>query len=98
MEPPPGLNPKEEREWADKKNRPTQKRSVPCALSGSIDLISFRILQVLMEWLEQYGMIEDDPHLVPQLQQFLLRINDSPMLALSAKHISQSLERVRLEV
>ena len=57
--------------------------------------IFVRVLNILMDWLENYGMADNDPHIVPQLQQFLSRINkDSASLSLTAKGHLQSLDRV----
>ena len=75
---PPNLSEEEFRRWNREKQRPTQKR----------------VLTVLTMWLEEYDLLDQDPEVPPKLQDFLCLIVNPPALALTAKHILKSLERL----
>lgn len=45
-------------------------------------------------WFEEHGLQQDDPHVVPRLRDFLRLIASPPPLALTAKLMLQSLERI----
>jgi len=45
-------------------------------------------------WLEEYDLLNQDPEVAPKLQAFLCLISSPPTLALAAKHILRSLERL----
>jgi son of sevenless-like protein len=45
-------------------------------------------------WLEEYDLLNQDPEVAPKLQNFLFLIVSPPALALTAKHILKSLERL----
>jgi son of sevenless-like protein len=75
---PPNLSEEEFEQWKREKLRPTQKR----------------VLTVLTMWLEEYDLLNQDPEVAPKLQDFLCLISSPPTLALTAKHILRSLERL----
>lgn len=54
----------------------------------------FSVLAVLSMWLEDYGLLEDDPDIAPQLKDFLDLVISPPSLAFSAKLILQSLNKL----
>ncbi len=64
--------------WRREKLRPTQKR----------------VLTVLTMWLEEYDLLNQDPEVAPKLQDFLSLIISPSTLALTAKHMLKSLERL----
>ncbi|KAL5533752.1 hypothetical protein ACEPAG_212 [Sanghuangporus baumii] len=78
MEYPASLTREEANEWREKKLRPVQKR----------------VLTILTMWVENHGMLQDDPHVVPRLKEFLSMIKAPPSLALSAKLILQSIDKL----
>jgi son of sevenless-like protein len=45
-------------------------------------------------WLEEYDLLNQDPEVAPRLQDFLRLIVTPPALALTAKHMLRSLERL----
>jgi son of sevenless len=45
-------------------------------------------------WLEEYDLLNQDPEVPPKLQDFLGLIVTPAALALTAKHILKSLERL----
>jgi hypothetical protein len=45
-------------------------------------------------WLEEYDLLNQDPEVAPKLQNFLRLIVTPPALALTAKHMLKSLERL----
>jgi son of sevenless-like protein len=45
-------------------------------------------------WLEEYDLLNQDPEVAPKLQDFLRLIVTPPALALTAKHMLKSLERL----
>jgi len=45
-------------------------------------------------WLEEYDLLNQDPEVAPKLQDFLRLIVNPPALALTAKHMLKSLERL----
>lgn len=68
--------------WRREKLRPTQKR----------------VLTVLTMWLEDYDLLNQDPEVAPKLQNFLSLVISPATLALTARHMLKSLERlVRFE-
>ncbi|TFK56485.1 ras GEF [Heliocybe sulcata] len=73
-----GLTDDQFEEWKEKKLRPTQKR----------------VLTVLMRWIDDFRMTQDDPHIVPKLQEFLSYIVAPHALAVTAKSMMQSLDRL----
>jgi son of sevenless-like protein len=75
---PPNLSEEEFEQWKREKLRPTQKR----------------VLTVLTMWLEEYDLLNQDPEVAPKLQDFLRLIVNPPALALTAKHMLKSLERL----
>lgn len=75
---PPNLSEEEFEQWKREKLRPTQKR----------------VLTVLTMWLEEYDLLNQDPEVAPKLQDFLRLIVSPPALALTAKHMLKSLERL----
>lgn len=81
MEPPPNLDPPEFLEWKEKKFRPTQTR----------------ILSVISQWVDKHAMHIDDPQLIPKLRTFLGAIQSPTGLAISAKQLLQTLDRVQTE-
>ena len=52
-----------------------------------------RVLTILTMWLEEYDLLNQDPEVAPILQNFLSLII-SPAMALTARHMLQSLERL----
>jgi son of sevenless-like protein len=76
--PPEGLSPQELEDWRERKLRPTQSRVLSC----------------LTAWLEDHGMLHEDPHIARRMQEFLSLISQPPALALTAQLIMQSLERM----
>jgi son of sevenless-like protein len=82
LEVPPNLKEEEYEHWRREKLRPTQKR----------------VLTVLAMWLEEYDLLNQDPEVAPKLQDFLSFIITPASLALTARHMLKSLERlVRFE-
>jgi son of sevenless-like protein len=75
---PPNLSEEEFEQWKHEKLRPTQKR----------------VLTVLTMWLEEYDLLNQDSEVAPKLQDFLRLIVTPPALALTAKHMLKSLERL----
>jgi hypothetical protein len=78
MQPPANMNQIEIREWREKRFRPTQKR----------------ILTILTMWLEDFRLLQEEPHIAQRLTDFLVQIGDPPSLALTAQLILRSLERL----
>lgn len=78
LDAPPNLSEEEFEQWKREKLRPTQKR----------------VLTVLTMWLEEYDLLNHDPEVAPKLQDFLRLIVTPPALALTAKHMLKSLERL----
>ena len=82
LEAPPNLTEDEFVHWRREKLRPTQKR----------------VLTVLTMWLEEYDLLNQDPEVAPKMQDFLSLVISPASLALTARHILKSLERlVRFE-
>ncbi|GJJ13429.1 hypothetical protein Clacol_007683 [Clathrus columnatus] len=79
MDSPPGLDVEEFNEWKDKKLRPTQAR----------------VLHVLTVWVDNYGLIQDDPRVIPRLQDFLELIHSPPQHAQNARLILQNIATKR---
>jgi son of sevenless-like protein len=75
---PPNLTEDEFDQWKREKLRPTQKR----------------VLTVLTMWLEEYDLLNQDAEVAPKLQEFLGLVINPPTLALTAKHMLKSLERL----
>jgi son of sevenless len=75
---PDGLSPMEMDEWRNRKLLPTQNRVLTC----------------LTTWLEDHGMLNEDPHIAQRMQEFLSLITQPPPLALTARLILGSLERL----
>jgi son of sevenless len=75
---PPNLSEDEFNQWKREKLRPTQKR----------------VLTVLTMWLEEYDLLNQDAEVAPKLQEFLGFVSSPPTLALTAKHMLKSLERL----
>jgi son of sevenless len=75
---PPGLTEEEFEQWKREKLRPTQKR----------------VLTVLTLWLEEYDLLNQDAEVAPKLQDFLSLISSPSVLALTAKQVLKSLERL----
>jgi son of sevenless-like protein len=78
LEAPPNLTEEEFEHWRREKLRPTQKR----------------VLTVLTMWLEEYDLLNQDPEVAPKLQDFLSLIVTPASLALTARHMLKSLERL----
>ncbi|KAI5120791.1 hypothetical protein M0805_002418 [Coniferiporia weirii] len=78
MDYPPSLTQEESNEWREKKLRPVQKR----------------VLTILSMWLENHGLLQDDPHIAPRMKDFLSSIVSPPTLALSARLLLQSLDKM----
>jgi len=78
LDAPPDLSEEEFKRWKREKLRPTQKR----------------VLTVLTMWLEEYDLLNQDSEVAPKLQDFLRVIVTPPALALTAKHMLKSLERL----
>ncbi|KAI9444951.1 ras GEF [Lactarius indigo] len=78
LEVPQNLTEEEFDLWRREKLRPTQKR----------------VLTVLTMWLEEYDLLNQDPEVAPKLQDFLSLIISPSSLALTAKHMLKSLERL----
>jgi son of sevenless-like protein len=78
MHDPAGLTSSQIKDWTEKKLRPTQKR----------------VLTVLTTWLEDYALLTEEPHIARRLTDFLSMIVEPPALALTARLILQSLERL----
>lgn len=51
-------------------------------------------MTVLTMWLEEYDLLNQDPEVAPKLQDFLSRIVSPHALALTARHMLRSLERL----
>lgn len=75
---PPNLSEEQFEQWKKEKLRPTQKR----------------VLIVLTMWLEEYDLLNQDAEVAPKLQDFLGLVISPPTLALTAKHMLKSLERL----
>lgn len=75
---PPNLSEEQFEQWKKEKLRPTQKR----------------VLTVLTMWLEEYDLLNQDAEVAPKLQDFLGLVISPPTLALTAKHMLKSLERL----
>lgn len=75
---PPNLSEDQFEQWKREKLRPTQKR----------------VLTVLTMWLEEYDLLNQDAEVAPKLQDFLGLVISPPALALTAKHMLKSLERL----
>ena len=93
MDPPPGLSSGQEQTWVNKKRRPTQRRWSTDVYSTK-SLICLRVLTIFKDWLEYYWLVDDDPHLIPRIQQKLSLVTDSSTQQVHVKDISQSIERV----
>lgn len=78
LEAPPNLTEEEFEHWRREKLRPTQQR----------------VLTVLTMWLEEYDLLNQDPEVAPKLQDFLSLIVTPASLALTARHMLKSLERL----
>jgi son of sevenless len=65
-------------EWKEKKLRSTQKR----------------VLTVLTMWLEDHRLLDEEPHMAKQLTEFLSLIVTPEPLAITAKLMLESLERL----
>jgi son of sevenless-like protein len=78
LPPPDGISIQEIDEWRERKLRPTQNRVLMC----------------LTTWLEDYSMLNEDPHVARQMQEFLSLIQQPPQLALAARLILESLSRL----
>ena len=75
---PPNLSEEQFEQWKKEKLRPTQKR----------------VLIVLTMWLEEYDLLNQDAEVAPKLQDFLGLVISPPTLALTAKLMLKSLERL----
>lgn len=53
------------------------------------------VLSILSNWVDKYGLLQDDPHVVPELRDFLgFVVSDSPpSQALSAKLLLQQIDK-----
>jgi len=78
MEPPSGLNQADFREWKEKR----------------LTVVQNRVLTVLTMWLEDHGLLHEEPHIAQRLTDFLVLIVDPAPLSLAAKLILQSIERL----
>jgi son of sevenless-like protein len=78
MELPSGLGQAEIREWRERR----------------LDAIQKRVLTVLTMWLEDQGLLDQEPHIAQRLTDFLALIVDPAPLALTAKLMLKSLERL----
>jgi son of sevenless-like protein len=75
--PPENLTAAELDDWRDRKQRPVQNQVLTCFTT----------------WLEDHVMLNEEPHIVQRMQEFLSLISQPPSLAFTAKLIMQSLER-----
>jgi hypothetical protein len=78
LAPPEDLSPLEMEDWRSRKLLPTQNRVLMC----------------LTTWLEDYSMLNEDPHISQRMQDFLGLITQPASLALAARLILASLERL----
>ena len=78
MEQPENLSSAEALEWKEKRLRPTQ----------------MRVLCVFGIWIEKHGLVLDEPSVVPRLRTWLSTILSPTGLALSAKQLVQSIDRI----
>ena len=74
---PSGLSLKELEQWKEKKLKPTRRR----------------VLTVLQVWADDYGLLQDDPHLARRIVDFVSNITSPPSLASTARDVLKSLER-----
>jgi son of sevenless-like protein len=78
MDDPRSLSTEEFEEWKQKKLRPTQKR----------------VLMIFTMWLEDHKLLDEEPHMAQQLTDFLSLIVTPEPLAITARLILESLERL----
>ena len=57
-------------------------------------ILGFSVLTILTMWVENHGMLQDDPQVVLRLKDFLSMIVSPPTLALSAKLLLQSIDKL----
>ena len=72
--PPSTLNAKEMEVWKDKKLRPTRRR----------------MLNALHTWVDDYGLLQDDPYLAPRIS------HSTPNIPCSTLHASHLAPRARI--
>lgn len=74
----------------------TKKESPQNLLNKPILIIEwlYRVLAILALWVEKHGLIQDDPCVETQLREFLNTITFPPSVALSAKHLIQTLDKL----
>ncbi|KIJ54182.1 hypothetical protein M422DRAFT_241434 [Sphaerobolus stellatus SS14] len=54
-----------------------------------------RVLFTFKVWIEKYGLMEDDPHIIPRLREFLELIHSPPAHAQNAKALLLEMQRHR---
>ncbi|KAI0375492.1 ras GEF [Pilatotrama ljubarskyi] len=74
---PTALNLKELEQWKEKKLKPARRR----------------VLAVLHEWTEEFGLLHDDAYLARRLVDFVSSITSPPQLAAPAREVLKALER-----
>ncbi|KIM23236.1 hypothetical protein M408DRAFT_264797 [Serendipita vermifera MAFF 305830] len=79
MAQPDELSVAEALEWKEKKLRPTQ----------------MRVLCVMGLWIDKHGLVLDEPALIPKVRTWLSTISSPTGLALSAKQLIQSIDRIQ---
>jgi son of sevenless-like protein len=76
--PPDGMTIQDIDDWRERKLRPTQD----C------------VLMCLTAWLEDYNMLNEEPDVARQLQEFLSHIQEPSKLALAARVLQDSLSKL----
>ncbi len=71
------LSPKELERWKEMKQKSTRRR----------------VLTVLQVWVDDYGLLQDDPHLARRVVDFVSNVTSPPALADIARDVLKSLER-----
>ena len=74
---PGSLSLKELEKWKEKKLKPTRRR----------------VLTVLQVWIDDYGLLQDDPHIARRIVDFVSPISSPSPLAQTALDVLKSLER-----
>jgi son of sevenless-like protein len=78
MLPPDGISSAEADDWRIRKLLPIQNRVLMCFTT----------------WLEDHDMLNEDPHISRRMQEFMSQITQPASLALAARLILGSLERL----
>jgi son of sevenless-like protein len=75
LSPPDGISIQKIDDWRERKLRPTQDRVLAC----------------LTTWLQDYKMLDKEPHIASRLQQFLSSIQEPPKATNVARSILETL-------